>query len=117
MHGAQGADIEIPVPLGTVIRRKDALADEAPLAELLCPGPQLPSWVIQFRPSDRDILYAMVSGIVHQSRCWNDSPCKAFLLQGDVVQYPAHWFWFSPLLLGKKKGPLFPSGRPKNVSF
>ena len=35
MHGADAEDMLIPVPPGTIIRRKDAQEDEAPLAELV----------------------------------------------------------------------------------
>lgn len=38
MHGARGADVEIPVPRGTVIRHKDAAPGQPPLAELVEPG-------------------------------------------------------------------------------
>ena len=37
-HGAQGVDVEIPVPKGTVIRCRDAGEGQPPLAELLEPG-------------------------------------------------------------------------------
>jgi len=38
MHGADAEDLAIPVPPGTIIRRKEAQEGEAPLAELVCPG-------------------------------------------------------------------------------
>ena len=37
-HGAAGADLEVPVPPGTIVRRRDAAEGEAPLAELVAPG-------------------------------------------------------------------------------
>lgn len=38
MHGAMGSDCIVLVPPGTIIRRKDADEDAAPLAELVLPG-------------------------------------------------------------------------------
>ena len=37
-HGGAGADLEVPVPPGTIVRRRDAGGGEAPLAELVVPG-------------------------------------------------------------------------------
>jgi GTP-binding protein len=36
--GADGADAEIPVPLGTIVRARDARPGDPPLAELVSPG-------------------------------------------------------------------------------
>lgn len=38
MHGAAGADVVIKVPPGTIVKRKGAGPDEAPLLEVLQPG-------------------------------------------------------------------------------
>lgn len=37
-HGAAGEDLEVLVPPGTIVRRRDAAVGEAPLAELVAPG-------------------------------------------------------------------------------
>ncbi len=37
-HGADGDDLEVPVPPGTIIRDRDAGEGAAPIAELLFPG-------------------------------------------------------------------------------
>jgi GTPase len=37
-EGADGADAEIPVPLGTIVRARDAREGDPPLAELVTPG-------------------------------------------------------------------------------
>ncbi|GAX83906.1 hypothetical protein CEUSTIGMA_g11330.t1 [Chlamydomonas eustigma] len=38
MHGAEAEDLYIPVPPGTIIRQRNAVEGEAPLAELVQPG-------------------------------------------------------------------------------
>ena len=37
-HGADGDDLEVPVPPGTIVRSRDAADGDAPIAELLQPG-------------------------------------------------------------------------------
>jgi GTPase involved in cell partitioning and DNA repair len=37
-HGADGGDLEVPVPPGTIVRSRDAADGDAPIAELLHPG-------------------------------------------------------------------------------
>ena len=61
-HGADGGDLEVPVPPGTIIRSRDAADGDAPIAELLHPGAA---------PNPHCKSYAVVGLHLFAWRMWN----------------------------------------------